>query len=338
MAATPAMPAEKKGDPMMLIDGLQCGHFNRASFEELRLGGVTCVTVTCGFWEGAVESLDSLARWRDLIRANADLALIATTVADVRRAGAEGKVAIILGFQNTNCLQGRIRFVELFAELGTRVLQLTYNNQNELGGSCYEENDSGLARFGREVIDEMNRTGIVVDLSHVGDRTTLDAIRWSKKPVAITHANPRAVYDHPRNKSSEVIAALRDNGGVIGCATYRNIVGDAHSENLRQWCELVARTVELAGIDHVGIGTDTNHNKKVPDDLDWMRKGYWTRGENYGAGSAARPGAVPPPFWYQRPSQLNLVFDGFREVGFSADEIAAITSGNWLRLYGEVFG
>ncbi|MDN2565060.1 membrane dipeptidase [Aquibium sp. A9E412] len=322
----------------MLIDGLQCGHFNRSSFEELKTAGVTCVTVTCGFWEGALDSLDSIARWRDLVRANADIALIASGVADIRRADAEGKVAVLLGFQNTNCLQGRIRFVELFAELGTRVLQLTYNNQNELGGSCYEEHDSGLARFGREVITEMNRSGMLVDLSHVGDRTTLDAIRWSKKPVAVTHANPKSVFDHRRNKSDEVLRALRDTGGVIGCATYRNIVGDEHCQTVEAWAGLVARAVDIAGIDHVAFGTDTNHNKVVPDDLDWMRKGYWTRGEDFGAGSAARPGAVPPPSWYQRPSQLSVLRQGLVSFGFNDEEADKIAFGNWLRLYGEVFG
>lgn len=322
----------------MLIDGLQCGHFNRFSFEELKIAGVTCVTVTCGFWEGAVDSLDSIAEWRDLIRTNADIATIVTRVSDIEQADKDGKVGVLLGFQNSNCLQGRIRFVEIFAELGTRVIQLTYNNQNELGGSCYEEHDSGLSRFGREVIAEMNCAGILVDLSHVGDRTTLDAIRFSKKPVAVTHANPKSVFDHRRNKSDDVLRALRDTGGVIGCATYRNIAGDASCETAEAWAGLVARAVDIAGIDHVAFGTDTNHNKIVPDDLNWMRKGYWTRGEDYGAGSSERPGSVQPLSWYQRPSQLGALREGLISFGFNDEEADKITFGNWMRLYGEVFG
>lgn len=322
----------------MIIDGLQCGQFDRRSFEQLKAAGVAGVTVTCGFWEGAVDSLDSIAWWRDRVRDNSDIAAIALKAADIEAAAEAGKVAIVLGFQNTNCLQGRIRFVELFAELGTRVLQLTYNNQNELGASCYEKNDSGLARFGHEVVGEMNRTGILVDLSHVGERTSLDAIRASNKPVAVTHSNPRSVYDHVRNKSDQVIRELADRGGVIGCATYRNIVGDAHSENLAAWCALVARAVDIAGIEHVGIGTDTYHNKKVPEDLDWMRKGYWTRGVDYGAGSPERPSSVPPPAWYASPGDLGLVIDGLSKHGFSAGDVDRITHGNWLRLYRDVFG
>ena len=133
----------------MLIDGLQCGHFTRETFSELRKADVGAVTVTCGFWEGTVESLDLIARWRDLVNANKDLVAIATSVTEIEAIAASGRTAILLGFQNSNLLEGRIRFVELFAELGVRAIQLTYNNQNELGGSCYEAEDSGLSRTGQ---------------------------------------------------------------------------------------------------------------------------------------------------------------------------------------------
>jgi membrane dipeptidase len=321
----------------MLIDGLQCGHFTREVFQELRRGDVACVTVTCGFWEGAVESLDSIARWRDLIAANADLVAIATTADQVRAVARSGRTALILGFQNSNLLEGRVRFVELFAELGVRVIQLTYNNQNELGGSCYETEDSGLARFGREVIREMNRTGILVDLSHVGNRTTRDAIGWSQKPVAVTHANADSLFAHKRNKTDDVLKALAEQGGILGCATYRNITGDHFCSSVEAWCEMVARTVDIMGIDHVGIGTDRSHNFTKPD-YDWMRMGRWTRGIDYGAASAARPGKAPPPEWFTEVHHLSRIPDGLRRVGFKPDELEKITSGNWLRVYGEVFG
>src|SRR4051812_896112 len=193
----------------LIIDGLQCGYFTREVFEELRKGDVGAVTTTLGFWEGAIESMDAIGRWRELERANSDVFAIAKTATDIESIIASGRVAALLGFQNANLLDGRIGFVELFADLGVRVVQLTYNNQNELGGSCYEENDSGLARFGREVITEMNRVGIVVDCSHVGNRTTLDAIRHSKKPLAISHANADSLFAHKRNKTDDVLRALR---------------------------------------------------------------------------------------------------------------------------------
>lgn len=320
----------------MLIDGLQCGHFTREVFQELRQADVGCVTVTCGFWEGTVESLDNLARWRDLVTANADLVSIARTPRDIIEAQKSGRTALVLGYQNSNLLEGRIRFVELFADLGVRVIQLTYNNQNELGGSCYETEDSGLARFGREVIREMNRCGILVDLSHVGDRTSLDAIQWSEKPVAITHANPKRLFEHKRNKSDAVLKALAEKGGVLGCAAYRNITPPAACATVEAWGEMVARTVDLMGIDHVAVGTDRSHNH-VKADYDWMRMGRWTRSVDYGAGSAANPGKAPPPEWFTEVRHLGRIPEGLRKAGFSPAEVEKITSGNWLRLYGEVF-
>lgn len=320
----------------MMIDGLQCGHFNRESFMELKRGDIGCVTVTCGFWEGTVESLDSLGKWRDLVRENDDLVRIATSRSEIDAIIAGGRTALIMGFQNSNLLEGRIRFVELFAELGVRVLQLTYNNQNELAGSCYETEDSGLARFGREVIHEMNRVGILVDLSHVGNRSTLDAIKHSRKPVAITHANADSLFPHKRNKTDDVIRALVDNGGVIGCAAYRNITGDYFCRTVDNWVEMVARTIEIAGIDHVAIGTDRSHNHEVAD-YDWMRKGRWTRGVDYGAGSAARPGKVAPPDWFGSFSDLKLIAPAMQRAGFSAADIDKVTYGNWLRVYRDVF-
>lgn len=320
----------------MIIDGLQCGHFDRQSFVSLKAGGVGGVVNTCGFWEGAVESLDSIGKWRDLVRENADLAEIALTADDIRRISGEGRVAVIMGFQNANLFEGRIRFVELFADLGVRVVQLTYNNQNELGGSCYEAEDSGLARFGTEVVREMNRAGILIDCSHVGDRTTLDAIAVSDKPIAVTHANARSLFDHKRNKGDDVLKALRETGGVIGCAAYRNITGDEYCRSIEAWCTMVARTVDIAGIDSVAIGTDRSHNFTAPD-YAWMRQGRWTRGVDYGAASAARPGKAPPPEWFQILEDIQVIPNGLRTVGFSQEEVDKITHGNWLRLYEATF-
>lgn len=320
----------------MLIDGLQCGHFDRDVFAALQSAGMGGVVVTCGFWEDTTESLDSLGRWRDLIRENSDIAAIALTPDDIVAAAKAGKIAAIMGFQNSNLFAGRIRLVEMFAELGVRVVQLTYNNQNELAGSCYEAEDSGLSRFGREVISEMNRSGMLVDCSHVGNRSTLNAIEASDKPIAVTHANADSLFPHKRNKTDDVLRALGETGGVIGCAAYRNITGDYYCKTIETWCEMVARTVEIAGIDSVAIGTDRGQNM-TPPDYDWMRMGRWTRGVDYGAASAARPGKAPPPDWFQTLQDLDKIPNGLRSVGFSEEEVAKITHENWLRLYRATF-
>ncbi len=321
----------------MLIDGMQCGFYDRQAFEGLRQGGVSAVTVTCGFWEDALESLDSLAKWRDLVRENADLAVIARGAADIEAAHRDGKVAVLLGFQNINCLQGRIRYVEFWAELGVRVLQLTYNNQTEAGGSCYEERDGGLTRFGREVVREMNRNGMVVDLSHVGPQTSLEVIEHSEKPVAVTHSNAMSLYHHKRSKSDELLKALAAKGGIMGCATYPNLVGDEYGASLEKWCEMVARTVDIMGIDHVALGTDRRYNAKKSD-LDWVRMGRWTRGIDYGAGSATRAAPNATPTWCRDLEQFDCFASGLARAGFSAAEVEALTAGNWLRFYREVMG
>jgi len=320
---------------MIFVDGLECSDFDRDIFLELNRGKMGCVTVTLGFWEDTIESIDALAKFRDLVRDNIDLVEIAYSAQDIRRIAQSQRCALLLGYQNTACLGGRIRMVEIFADLGVRVLQLTYNNQNDVGSSCYEEHDQGLARFGRELIDEMNRHGIVIDLSHVGERTSFDAIERSKVPVAITHANPSSLVPHARNKSNDLLRALASRGGVIGLATYPNIAGP-YVESVDRWCEMVARTVEICGIDHVGIGTDLGR-KNTQAHLDWMRMGRWSRIVNYGAGSASRPGKVPEPKWLESTETFPAIPEALSRTGFSQVEIEKIVGGNWLRLYEEVF-
>ncbi|MFJ3671420.1 dipeptidase [Streptomyces sp. NPDC090106] len=317
-----------------IVDGLQCGPYDREVFLQLRAGGVTCATATVAFWEDAVETMDALAAWHDLLAANADLVVQARTAADIERARLEGRTAILLGAQNASPLQGRLGFVRLFHAMGLRVMQLTYNNNNEFGGSCYEETDPGLTRFGAETVREMNAAGMLVDLSHSGDRTRREAIDRSAAPVAITHANPRSLYDHPRNADDATLRALAERDGVVGLATYRSISG-RYAASLDDWCAMLARTVELIGVRHVAIGTDLSP-KAGPAEFAWMRKGRWTRGEQRGAdlgGTSTGTGTVEGE-WLTDASGLARVAGRLTQrFGFSAEEARAVVGGNWLRLY-----
>ncbi|KUN17631.1 peptidase M19 [Streptomyces corchorusii] len=328
---------------MYFIDGLECGRYDRrvlAEFTrrvlaEFTKGGMAAVTITLSFWEDALETMDAIAAWNDLARANSDLVTIARTAEDIVAAADSGRTAVVLGSQNSSPVNDRLGFVELFTDMGLRVMQLTYNNQNAIGGSCYEPHDSGVSRFGREVIAEMNRVGMLVDLSHVGERTSFDAIKASDHPLAITHANPRSLYDHPRNKSDDLLRALAAGGGVLGLATYNNICGP-YAQSPQAWCDMVARTVDLIGIDAVAIGTDLGQNSG-PDRLEWMRKGKWTRSEQPGASLPGTP--APPQEWLRSTLQFPDIAAALRESGrFNEAEIEAITGGNWLRLYRQVFG
>jgi membrane dipeptidase len=314
------------------IDGLQCSVFDRNGLQELRDGDLTCVTPTLAFWEDAGETMDALGLWRDLARDNADLITIARTAEDIEAAEASGRTAILLGTQNSSPIEDRLRYVELFHDMGLRVMQLTYNNQNAIGGSCYDPVDSGLSRFGHEVVREMNRVGMVVDLSHVGEKTGIDAIRVSSVPVAVNHANPRSLYDHPRNKGDELLQALAETGGVLGLATYQNINGP-WTASIDTWIELVRRTVDMIGIDHVGLGTDMCRNSGETE-LQWMRKGRWTRDSQPGAGSIT-PSSPP---WMDSPIRFpDLAKALTGPGGFTDEETAKIMGGNWLRFYRQVF-
>jgi membrane dipeptidase len=315
----------------LYIDGLQCSNFNRSELEELRRGGLTCVTPTLAFWEDAGETMDALGWWRDLARSNADLIVIARSADDIRAAHLQGRTAILLGTQNSSPIEDRLRYVELFHDMGLRVMQLTYNNQNAIGGSCYDPVDSGLSRFGREVVREMNRVGMIIDLSHVGEKTGMDALRASDTPVAINHANPISLYDHPRNKSDELLQALADTGGVLGLATYQNLNGP-WTASIQTWVDLVRRTVDLMGIDYVALGTDFCRNTGDTE-LQWMRKGRWTRSEQAGAGSIS----PSQPTWMDSPANFpDLAAALARHGGFAEDEVAKIMGGNWMRYYEQV--
>lgn len=319
---------------MIYIDGLECSLFDREIFEELRSGKMTCVTCTLAFWEDASETMERIAHWRDMERDNKDLILLARSPADIERAAESGRTAILLGTQNTSPLEDRLRYVELFYDLGLRVMQLTYNNQNAYGGSCYEPSDSGLSRAGKQLVREMNRVGMVIDLSHVGDRTSADVIAHSELPVAITHANPHSLVAHRRNKPDELLTALAQSEGMLGLATYRNIAGEWIA-SVDKWCEMVARAVDILDVEHVGIGTDLSR-KSGEAELQWMRRGRWTRETDYGAGSATKPGKVPPPDWFRSTLDFPRIEDGLRRQGFDEAEVGNIMGGNWLRFYRRV--
>ena len=135
-------------------------------------------------------------------------------------------------------------------------MQLTYNNQSLLAGGCSEERDCGLTRMGREVVGEMNRLGMAIDMSHSGDASTLQAMELSRRPIAITHANPKFWRDCPRNKSDAVLRALGDSGGMLGLSLYPHHLKDGSECGLLSFCEMAARAAEIIGPRQLGIGSD----------------------------------------------------------------------------------
>lgn len=320
---------------MIVIDALELSNWDRDFLHLLQEGGVTCVHACCGLWENARETLSKVGGWHRFFKENDDLVMQVFQGDDIQKAKEAGKIGVILGAQNTSALEDELSLVSVFNQLGVKVMQLTYNNQNLVGSSCYEDTDTGLSRYGRNVVKEMNRVGMVIDLSHVGDRTTLDAIELSTRPVAITHANPDWIYPTKRNKSEAVLRALKENGGMLGVCAYPHLL-DGKETTLEEFCDMIVRTVDFMGIDHVGLGTDLTLNMSV-DFLHWMRMGRWTHEMDYGAGSKDNPSWPEWPEWFQTPADFPNIVHGLRQKGMTEEEVAKVMGGNWLRFFTDSF-
>lgn len=319
------------------IDCLQYANWSEKIFRQMRQGGVDAVHVTIAYHENFRETVLNIERWNRWFEEFPTLIFHGRTGDDVRRARETGRTAIFFGFQNPSPIEDDIGLVEITHTLGARFMQLSYNNQSLLATGCYEAEDPGLTRMGREVIEEMNRVGLVVDMSHSADRSTLEAIEHSARPIAITHANPSSWAPARRNKSDAVISALTESGGMIGFSLYPHHLRDKSACTLDSFCEMVARSAEKFGSRSLGIGSDLCQDH--PDSVvDWMRMGRWTKRIDYGEGSAAAPGFPEMPDWFRDNRDFDRVAAGLRAVGFDAQEVAGIMGENWLRFFDDSFG
>ncbi len=321
---------------MIIVDGLQYSNWDRSIFQHLLTGGVTAVHVTITYWENTVETLQNIGKWNRLFVQHADLIMPVKTADDIRLAKRLGKVGIIFGFQNCSPIGDNIDLVEIFYDLNVRFMQLTYNNQTLLASGCYEDRDSGITRFGKVVIQEMNRVGMLIDMSHSGEKSTLQAIELSSRPITISHANPHFFEPALRNKSNTVLKALAQSGGMLGFSAYPLHLHNGSDCTLTEFCTMIAQTVELIGIDHVGIGTDlcVNHDYSV---LKWMRSGRWTKETDYGEGSATNSGWPAPLTWLEDSSGFPNITQGLLDIGFNQEETAKIMGQNWLTFFEESF-
>jgi len=314
-----------------VIDCLQYCKYSEETFREIRAGGVDAIHTTICYHEDFRETVDNIIRWNRWFEAYPDLIFAGRFAEDVKRAQAENRTAVFFGLQNCSPIEDNIGLVEVCHALGVRFMQLSYNNQSLLATGCYEENDLGITRMGREVIAEMNRVGMVVDMSHSASLSTLQAIELSRFPIAITHANPHHWHPAPRNKTLGVLKALAHSGGMLGFSLYPYHLRNGSSCTLNDFCTMVARTAETIGVANLGLGTDLCQGQ--PDEvLQWMRWGRWTKER------PAEPVAFPrQPEWFQSNRDFDNIAKGLAAVGFAQSEIDAIMGENWARFFERTF-
>lgn len=313
---------------LTVVDGVEYCNWDREVFEQLVAGGVSAVHATIAYHETARETLARLGEWNRRFRAFSDLICPVQTVADIRTAKSEGRAAVFFGAQNCSPIEDDIDLVALFRQLGLRVMQLSYNNQSLLASGCFERADSGVTRFGREVIREMNRVSMLIDLAHGSEQSTLDAASLSERPIVVSHANPRSVCDTPRNVSERAMTAVAETGGMLGLSAYPRHLANGAATTLDEFCDMAARAVDVMGVDHVGIGTDLCQ-KQPASVLRWMRGGRW---------APELPGAESdvdwpePPAWFRHGADFPNLTAGLAARGFDDDEIARLMGENWLRV------
>ena len=319
------------------IDGLQYANWSEKIFREMREGQVDAVHVTIAYHENFRETVANFETWNRWFEQYPDLICKAVSGDDVRAAKAAGRTAIVFGFQNPSPIEDDIGLVEILHTLGARFMQLTYNNQSLLATGCYEAEDPGVTRMGREVIREMNRVGLVIDMSHSAERSTLEACEISERPVVVSHANPASWHPALRNKSDAVMRALAESGGMLGFSLYPHHLKGGSSCTLESFCQAMADAAELMGVDHLGIGSDLCQDQ--PDSVvEWMRVGRWSKSIDYGEGSADNPGFPPMPTWFGGNADFDNLQRGLRDAGFSNTDVDAIMGENWLRFFDRNFG
>jgi len=320
----------------LIIDALQYSNWSEKIFRQMNEGGVSTVHVTICYHEDFQEMVENIIAWNRRFEQYSELIFHGLGVDDVRKAHSEGRTAIFFGFQNCSPIEDNIGLVEICHQLGARFMQLSYNNQSLLATGCYEGDDPGITRMGRQVIREMNRVGLVVDMSHSARRSTLEAIEISERPIAITHANPSFWFTALRNKSDDVLKALAESGGMLGFSMYPHHLKGKSDCLLEDFCSMIARTAEMIGVEHIGFGSDLCQDQ--PDSVvEWMRNGTWTKERDFGEGSAGQAGFPVQPEWFRDNRDFKNILNSLRKTGFSEDEVARIAGLNWLDFFEQSF-
>lgn len=314
---------------MTAIDGLIIANWDRSIFEDMRKGGITAANCTVAVWEDFKGAVNNIAAMKRLVHENADLVTLIRKTEHIAKAKQDGLTGIILGFQNAYPFEDHLGYIEIFADIGVRVVQLCYNTQNLVGTGCYER-DGGLSDFGREVIAEMNRVGMLIDLSHVGAKTSEEAILTSTQRVCYSHCLPAGLKAHPRNKTDEQLRFIADHGGFVGVTMFSPFLKNGFHSTIDDYVEAIGYVIDIVGEDSVGIGTDFTQGYGRPF-FDWLThdKGRHRKLTDFGE--------VKNPEGLENIRDFPNLEAAMRRARWSAARIVKILGGNWQQLFHDVW-
>lgn len=324
------MNAAELHDKSIIIDGLICAKWNRDLFEDMAKGKLTAANCTVSFWEDFKGTVKNVIEMNQLIEANSDLLLKVYTTKDIHRAKAEGKTGVMMGFQNAHAFEDQIGHVQVFKDLGVGIVQMCYNTQNLVGTGCYER-DGGLSGFGHEIVAEMNRVGMLCDLSHVGPNTAKEVILASKQPVAYSHCLPAGLKEHPRNRTDEELKFIADKGGFVGVTMFAPFLKAGINATIDDYVEAIQYIYNIVGEDAIGIGTDFTQGHGQ----DFFE--YLTHDKGY-ARRLTRFGEIINPLGMRTVGDFPNLTEALLKHGFSERQVEKIMGENWVNLLKEVWG
>ena len=335
---------EEEGDASATTRGLRKRMvLDARTLHDAHASGVTAVNWTLGYVAGDGDpyevTISDIARFDRMIRDHGAEVIKIFTAADILRAKREGKIGIIYGFQNGVMLGDAPERVDVFADLGVRILQLTYNPANTLGDGAMAPQNRGLTALGREVVARLNENRLMVDLSHSGQNTCLEAARLSRQPISINHTGCRALTDLPRNKTDEELRLVAERGGFVGIYFMPFLRRDGRITGA-DVVDPIEHAVKVCGEDHVGIGTDgsitqiddmASYRGKLAKEVEERRKA--------GIGAAGEgPDTLPFAIDMRGPTQFADLARRLQARGHSAARVDKILGGNFLRYAQEVWG
>lgn len=298
---------------------------------KLAASGVSACFHTVGVWEPGLQAFEEMAHWRNLYASSKHLRL-GLTAADALEAKKNGQTAVYMAWQDITPLEGRLPLLDAFYQLGLRIVQPTYQNRNLAGDGCGERVQSGLSKFGVELVKRCNQLGIILDISHVGDATSIDILEHSTSPVMATHVGVRGLNDTVRNKPDDAIKAIAKTGGVVGIAGKSGFLlkdGLKTGSTLDDYIDHVAYIADLVGIDHVGIGTDVSDDRRYTREFvaDFHAKYPEVKIIDESLNVAAMH-----PDGLKSPADLGNITKALARRGFSTEDIKKVIGGNVQRV------